>query len=316
MSFEATLAEAMTSKEAGNVHFKNCQYLEAVKCYSHALAKCPQGEESRAVFLKNRAACYLKLERYSCASDDCTQALQVSPNDIKALYRRALAYEASGNLTAAFKDVKYLLSIEPQNKEAVELARKLTTIMKKHHEILQSSEGMINEMVQALKDPTLSPSKLVMAAKNCAILSQEQPVAEKLYEAGVVDLLLPLLDSKCVEVIHHVLQTFVGLCMGQKARAYAVIQKISIEKISTLICHDSLEVSCSVVAVIKQVLLSISDEDTVSPKSSDSAVVVAADTGIINPIMQMVFPLLLGKVVTTTARDRIMEMLMSTIAKV
>ena len=316
MSFEATLVEAMTSKEVGNVHFKNCQYLEAVKCYSNALAKCPEGEESRAVFLKNRAACYLKLEHYSSALDDCTQALQIFPNDIKSLYRRALAYEASGNLTAAFKDVKYLLSIEPQNKEAIELARKLATVMKKHHEILQSSEGMINEMVRALKDPTLPQSKLVMAAKNCAILSQEQPVAEKLYEAGVVDLLLPLLDSEFVEVIHHVLQTFLGLCMGQKARAYAVIQKISVEKVSTLICHDSSEVSCSVIAVIKQVLLSISNEDTVSPKYADSAVVVAADTAIINPIVQTVFPLLLDKVVTSTARDHIMEMLMSTIAKV
>lgn len=306
----------MTSKEAGNVHYKNCHYLEAVKCYSHALAKCPQGEQSRAVFLKNRAACYLKLERYSSALDDCTQALQICANDIKSLYRRALAYEASGNLTAAFKDVKYLLSIEPQNKEAIELARKLMAIMKKHHEILQSSEGMINEMVQALKDPNLPPSKVVMATKNCAILSQEQPVAEKLYEAGVVDLLLPLLDSEFVEVIHHILQTFVGLCMGQKACAYAVIEKISIGKISTLICHDSFEVSCSAIAVIKQVLLSISDEDTVSPKYADSAVVVAADTAIINPIMQMVFPLLLGKVVTSTARDHIMEMLISTIAKV
>lgn len=314
MNSEAVLAQA--SKEMGNEHFKNQHYLEAVECYSRALQECPQDHECRVVFLKNRAACFLKLEKFVSALDDCTQALQINPNDVKALYRRALAYEASGNLTRAFADLKCLLSVDPRNKEATELARKLTISMKKQHEILQSTDGMVKEMFQALSDPKLPHSKLTMAVKNCAILSRELPGADKLYEVGAVDLLLPLLDCESTEVVHHVLQTFAGLCMGHKARSYGVIQSISVMKLSTLISHKSSEVSCSAVAVTKRALLSFASEDSVTPKDAESAVVVAADTAVIAPIVQVLFTLLLDGVVTGTTRDHIMEMLISTITKV
>lgn len=313
MNSDEVLAQAMSSKEMGNENFKNQRYVEAVECYSRALKECPPGYECRAVFLKNRAACFLKLNQFSAALDDCTQALKVNPNDIKSLYRRALAYQASGNLTAAFTDTKYLLSVDPRNKEATELARMLTTTIKKQQEILQSTDGVIKEMFKALSDPTLPQSKVIMAAKNCAILSQDLPGAQKLYQVGATDLLLPLLDSESTEVVHHVLQTFAGMCMGHETRAYAVINSITIDKLSTLISHMSDEVSCSAVTVIKQALLSFSKE---APKDAESAVVVSADTAAIVPIVQVVFTLLLDHAVTYTTRDRIMEMLISTIAKV
>lgn len=309
MNSETVLANALSSKEVGNEHFRNQRYLEAVECYSHALLECPQDHKFRVIFLKNRAACYLKLKQFNSAMDDCTQALQIDPDDVKALYRRALAYEASGNLTEAFTDLKYLLSVDPRNKEATELARKLTITMKKQHEILQSTDGMIKEMFQALSNPKLPYPKVLMAVKNCAILSQELPGAEKLYQAGVLDLLLPLLDSESTEVIHHVLQTFSGLCVGHKARSNVVLKTISVEKLASLIGHKSGEVSCSAIAVTKQALLSFAGG---VPEDS----IVAADTAVLAPVVQVLFTLLLDHVVTSTSRDHIMEMLISTISKV
>lgn len=316
MNSEEVLARAMSSKEMGNVHFKNQRYNDAVECYSRALKECPPGHQCRVVFLKNRAACFLKLNQFSAALDDCTEALRASPNDVKSLYRRALAYEGAGDLTAAFTDTKYMLSVDPRNKEATELARKLTTTMKKQHELLQSTDGMIKEMFKALCDPNLPRSKVIIAAKNCAILSQDLPGAKKLYQLGATDLLLLLLESESTELAHHVLQTLAGMCAGHKARAYAVIQSITVDKLSALISHASDEVSCSAVTVIKQALLAFSKEDTVTAKDAESAVVVAADIAAIFPIVQVVFTLLLDRVVTSTTRDRIMEMLISTTAKV
>lgn len=309
------LAKAMASKEAGNEYFKNQSYSKAVECYTLALRECPQDHESRAVFLKNRAACFLKLDQYSSALDDCTQALRICPSDIKSLYRRSIAYEASGDFPAAFADVKYLLSIDPRNKDAMKLARTLTVVLKKQHETLQSTEGIIKEMFQALSNPDLPQSKVIMAVKNCAILSRERPGALKLYQAGVMDLLLPLLDSESTEAIHHILQTFIGLCMGHKACAHAVVKQISVEKLSILISHENSEVSCSTIGVIKQALLSFSNEDPVAPGDAQSAVVVPAET-IVAPLVQMVFTLLLDRVVTSITRDYIMEMLISTVTEV
>jgi hypothetical protein len=311
-SIERILAKALSSKEIGNEHFKNQRYQAAVECYSGALQECPTDHQYRLVLLKNRAACFLKLELFTSALEDCTEALRIDPNDVKALYRRALAYEACGKLTEAFSDLKHLLSIDPRNKEAAELARKLTITIKKRQEILQSTDGMIKEMFQALNDPDLPSSKVIMAVKNCAILSQELPGAEKLYQMGAMDLLLPHLDSKSTEVIHHILQTFAGMCTGHKARSCAIIQTISVSKLSSLISHGSSQVSCSAVAVTKQALLSFANEDIITPRSAESAVVIATDTAVIAPIVQALFTLLLDRAVTSTTRDHIMEMLIST----
>lgn len=313
MNPEAILDQALSSKEAGNQHFRKGEYDDAVKCYSQALLQCPQDHEYGAIILKNRAACYLKLQQHLAALSDCTQALHIAPNDIKTLYRRALAYESIGNLTDAFADLKRLLSIEPQNKEATELARKLTATIKKQQDHMQSTDGLLEEIFRSLKNPKLSQAKQIVAAKNCAILSREPAGAIKMYEAGVVPLLLPFLDSCETELVHHVLQTFIGLCTGQKARAYAVVQSISLEKISALISHESSEVSCSAIALVKQVILSISSEDMHTPKGVESA---TPDVTLIIPVVQMMFILLLNKSVTSISRDHIMEMLMSTIPKV
>ena len=316
MDSETMLARAMQHKEAGNSHFKHGQYPDAIECYSQALTVCPQDHDCRAIFLKNRAACYLKLKQFSSALSDCTQSLNITPNDVKTLYRRASSYEGSGYLTDAFADLKLLLSIEPQNRDVVELARRVTTAIKKQHDILQSTDGIIKEMFQALSDPGVSQTKATMAAKNCAILSQERAGAEKIYQAGGVAVLLPLLDTGSPEVVRHVLQTFVGLCTGHKARAHAVIQRISLEKLSMLISHEKSEVSCSAVAVVKQAILSVSSDDTVTPRGAESAMVVTADTAVIIPVVQMVFILLLNRSITSETRDHIMEMLMATIPKV
>ncbi len=306
---ETDLVQAMKSKETGNVHFNNQEYLEAIKCYSRALQECPEGNKCRAVFLKNRAACHLKLQQYSSTLSDCSQALQINPDDAKSLYRRALAYEASGNLTDAFTDLKYLLKIEPRNKEGTELAQKLMTVMKKQHDTLQSTEGIIKEMFQALQEPNLPQAKVAAAAKNCAILSHEDAGAEKLHQAGALKLLAPFLQSGSVEVVHHVLQTFAGMCTGHKARAYAVLQGVTLEKLSSLIRHKSSQVSCSAVAVIKQVLISASSPDG-ETESMD------ADTALMAQSVQAVLELLLNDMVSSSARDQIMEMFISTIPKV
>lgn len=40
-----------------------------------------------------RALCYLKLECFEEAKQDCDSALQMEPNNKKAFYRRALAHK-------------------------------------------------------------------------------------------------------------------------------------------------------------------------------------------------------------------------------
>jgi protein unc-45 len=50
------------------------------------------------VLLKNRAAAYLKLEKYNKVVKDCDAAIEISPTDPKALFRRAVALETLGRV--------------------------------------------------------------------------------------------------------------------------------------------------------------------------------------------------------------------------
>jgi len=64
--------EAKQIKEQGNAMFKAGKYEEALTCYTKALNLDTSGVGERNVYLKNRAACYLKLEKYLHAVNDCT----------------------------------------------------------------------------------------------------------------------------------------------------------------------------------------------------------------------------------------------------
>ena len=64
--------EAKQIKEQGNQLFKEGRYEDALTCYTKALNLDTSGVGERNVYLKNRAACYLKLEKYIHAVDDCT----------------------------------------------------------------------------------------------------------------------------------------------------------------------------------------------------------------------------------------------------
>ena len=68
------LNDAMKLKDAGNEAFKKQQWEDAIQCYSKAIGMVPEDSKDKAVFLKNRAATYLKTEQFqdavSCNFDD------------------------------------------------------------------------------------------------------------------------------------------------------------------------------------------------------------------------------------------------------
>ena len=80
-------------KQDGNTEFKAGKYDAAIAAYGKALEICSDAQkDDRCVLLKNRAACYLKLNKNLEAIDDTTKALNISPNDVKALFRRYDTY--------------------------------------------------------------------------------------------------------------------------------------------------------------------------------------------------------------------------------
>ncbi len=55
----------------------------------------------KSTFYCNRAACYLFLEEFESAVEDCTKSLDLNPTYIKAIVRRCQAQEALTNYDEA-----------------------------------------------------------------------------------------------------------------------------------------------------------------------------------------------------------------------
>jgi len=136
-------------KEQGNEEYKSKNYLNAIDIYSDALEYVPEEklyDSARAVYLSNRAACFLALGHYEDVIEDCTDALENDPRYVKALLRRAQAHEKLDDFDSALADVNKVVEIDPTIVRAVQEQRRLDAIVKKKHEELK------DEMMGKLKD--------------------------------------------------------------------------------------------------------------------------------------------------------------------
>lgn len=121
----------------GNALFSAKDFARAVDKYSEGLSVASEAskdatdgdkaalDEQRVLLWNNRAACYLQLQQFARAVEDCSRALEADATNAKARYRRAQAHVGLGHLTDAFQDVRLVLQLTPSNKAAVALARKI-----------------------------------------------------------------------------------------------------------------------------------------------------------------------------------------------
>jgi tetratricopeptide (TPR) repeat protein len=96
-------------KIQGNESFKKGDIDGALKFYSQAINVGYDGktEEQKAILADcyaNRAACYRQLYRGDECVSDCTNALKLKPNHVKAFIRRGQSYESLERYKHALED--------------------------------------------------------------------------------------------------------------------------------------------------------------------------------------------------------------------
>ncbi|RIB27131.1 import receptor [Gigaspora rosea] len=87
-------------KDRGNLAFGQKNYQKATKLYTQAIAF----NQDDPIFYSNRAACYYNTKEYSKVIDDCNSALEMDPCYVKALNRRAMAYEETARYEESLHD--------------------------------------------------------------------------------------------------------------------------------------------------------------------------------------------------------------------
>jgi len=89
-------------KEEGNKYFNENKYGEAASCYTKALSLSSVTGNDKAVLLKNRAACFLKLDKHNEAIADCTSGII----EFSSIHRLVFVYSELGVSDTLSRDKK------------------------------------------------------------------------------------------------------------------------------------------------------------------------------------------------------------------
>ena len=104
------VADAQTAYERGNALFRADEFDNASEIYGNGARICPRGELKTKLLL-NKALCDLKLRLHDSVIKDCSCVLQCEPKNVKALLRRASAYEYASEFRKGLADVETVLSL-------------------------------------------------------------------------------------------------------------------------------------------------------------------------------------------------------------
>lgn len=135
--WEWTLEEkhkvASKYKELGVCLFGSKRHVDAFFMFSRACKilitlepidyKDPSTEDVRnlrLILYNNMAECQLSSGNYEHVITLCTKVLSITPDNVKALYRRGLAFGNLKDYEKAVADLKIVLDLEPKNTKALE----------------------------------------------------------------------------------------------------------------------------------------------------------------------------------------------------
>ncbi|KAG2446112.1 hypothetical protein HXX76_000711 [Chlamydomonas incerta] len=112
-------------KTEGNQAFARGDYAKALNVYDDAIKLLPTAAPERADIYNNKAACFIGQKRYKEAVKECSSALEVAPNSVRALQRRAKAFEQQGLFKEALADVTAINKTDLASPETQEQERRL-----------------------------------------------------------------------------------------------------------------------------------------------------------------------------------------------
>ncbi|XP_055607603.1 sperm-associated antigen 1 [Uranotaenia lowii] len=133
-------------REKGNDFFRGKEYQQALQEYDTSLRIC-----ATAACYNNRAVTYLKMNKFEEAVNDCDKCLELEPENIKAMLRKAEALRSDSKIRKAFEVYKKLLQLEPNHKmalSAVESLRKTDPDLPPLNSFRMTIEEVTNEQIK------------------------------------------------------------------------------------------------------------------------------------------------------------------------
>lgn len=221
--------EAQKFKDQGNEAFKNNDFDLAIKLYTKAINLTPEETKELAIYYKNRAAAYLKQERYEAALSDCDRSLEITPSDPKALFRRSQALENLERYEEAYRDARQILNDDPNNKTIQPTLERLHKIVQDRVRQHAQTHTKIEHMTKIAMELTESKEKRESAMNNLLVLARENAGADHMLKTGVVQQIKKLLKVEKDKEIYVAGVRVIGeLCKHDVKKTIIVLKDVGI----------------------------------------------------------------------------------------
>ncbi|XP_038062694.1 uncharacterized protein LOC119733183 isoform X2 [Patiria miniata] len=175
---EKRKAEATVLKDQGNQAFKKSDYARAVELYTQGLERL----KDFVVLYTNRAQAYNKLEKFTEAMEDCRTALQLEPNNVKALVHLGKAQQGLKDYEVAVTTYQEILKIDKKHKKIVAGYIAAVNLAKSTAKSDMEAERLFNEGdVKAMGVHEIGLSEV---ADSQAALTQQLPDDQQTTQSG------------------------------------------------------------------------------------------------------------------------------------
>merc|ERR1712004_231935 len=299
-------------KDAGNAAFKVGNWEEALSCYTKALDLNIEDAEKAAV-LKNRAAVHLKQEQWKLAEKDCTAALELAPQDPKALYRRCQAYEALQKPDLAYADAKAVHNCDPGNKAVQPFLHRLHAQVQAQINEMASTKNKVTKMVELVFNAESEKDKRETAADNMITLAREKVGAELLFKEGVIGKIVRLMKvEKNPKIRLSLVRVFGDLGKSDMERARSIVREAGVPFFLDALNSDKEDTVNAVSYVVQAILDSLSRVDLFKKRDDEleREEVCKANAVELDSIMHVVCFNVTSRTITPIAREALINLIM------
>jgi import receptor subunit TOM70 len=220
---------AAEAKAQGNKFFTSQRYEEARDMYSKAIEY-----NADPVYYSNRAACYSMLKDFENVVQDCTLALELNKNYVKALTRRATAYEHLNKFSLALNDYTAVCVLEGFKNEASlgatdRFLKKISTIeateLMKTKEYTLPSDTFIRAFLDSFQQ-TSSGIQLVLDMQTFEKGDDLVKQAFKFIQEKKWDKVLSIINEALESAVDSLSSPFEALALNLRGTFYFLVGKV------------------------------------------------------------------------------------------
>ncbi|CAF4884750.1 unnamed protein product [Pieris macdunnoughi] len=302
--------EAENYKNKGNDAFKSEDYELALSLYNKAINITAKDSRDMATYLKNRAAAYLKLKEYEKTINDCNEALDIIPEDPKAMFRRAQALENLERFEEAYRDAKTIFTVDPANKAIQPMLGRLHAIVEERARTAAQTSNKVDQMFKLAFDLTADNDKREKAMTNLLVLSKENAAAEVMLKNGIIHKIQQLVkNEKHAEIYINAIRVISQLCKGNVQRTISVINVVGVPWFLEIIDSDKEEIVNVAQYCLQTILNTFSGMDSKKEAIPDKKLCEEHKSSIDTLLTCLTYSIT-NRVITGLARDAIIELVM------